>query len=109
MLGGESAFIYATERFLDYRAWPAYVRACANNAVAALCLLWGGLPLPASAELVAFETLGFLSAKSSPEVRGTRLAIFRAENWAQSRALVVVDGDLIAWGPGDAPDDLRNP
>jgi hypothetical protein len=79
-------FVYACERLLAHRAWPAYTRVCANNA-------------------------GYVLALVEPPRGGpwkSGLAIFSAEGWPSLRSLVVLnDGRLIAWDPGEEPDSLR--
>jgi hypothetical protein len=82
VIGGEAALVYASERFLDYRGWPAYARTCADIAVGAV--------------LAAMEWLD--------EAWGMRLAIFHAENWTKSWSVVAVGDDLIVIEQGDDPD-----
>jgi hypothetical protein len=33
VVGGDAAFVYASEKFLKFCDWPSYARDCANNAV----------------------------------------------------------------------------
>jgi hypothetical protein len=87
VIGGDAAFVYASEKFLKFRDWPSYARDCANNAVnAAFALAEQGMTLPA---------------------RQTKLAIFTAENWTQAKPyLLVNDQILITWELGDDRDSI---
>jgi hypothetical protein len=67
--GGDLAFLYASERFLAYRAWPAYAHACADNAAAVLLLM-------------------------RRDTSRAKLAIFHADNWRSARAIVAAEAML---------------
>lgn len=91
----ERGLVYASERFLAFDEWPAYVNDAAGNGAIILATI-GDAPLVAPMSIADAEKLVIVDGP--PREWAARLAIFADPNATRTEAaLITHEGRLITW------------